>query len=88
MFVGLKNDILQRKEQCFYGFIINQALLDLSENNQKSFKEEADMVYTRVLKYLDNWYDFKNPFYISVQKFNLKNNNPFIQDCCEIDIAK
>lgn len=81
--IKLISDISQRTNQSFYGFVVNQ-LPSLSEKERIKSKTIADEIYTKALKYLNDWYNFANTYFISVQKFNLKNGIPSIDDWCKI----
>ncbi|XP_050776320.1 uncharacterized protein LOC127032781 isoform X4 [Gopherus flavomarginatus] len=72
IFNKLRREIQIRQEQGFYGYKVTQFLKKLPPNKQNKFVGDAQQVYTRMLQYLEKWFDFsENSFYVLCAPLNL-----------------
>jgi hypothetical protein len=72
VFSKLKNEFDNRQEKNSYGFKVLQHLKKLSPQEQKTFIQDAQRVYNRILDYLDRWFDFgEDSFYRLCAPLNL-----------------
>ncbi|XP_043384623.1 zinc finger protein 572 isoform X4 [Chelonia mydas] len=72
IFSKLRREIQIRQEQGFYGYKVTQFLKKLPPNEQNKFVGDAQRVYTRMLQYLEKWFDFsENSFYMLCAPLNL-----------------
>ncbi|XP_039356465.1 uncharacterized protein LOC120382989 isoform X2 [Mauremys reevesii] len=72
IFNKLRREIQIRQEQGFYGYKVTQFLKKLPPNKQNKFVGDAQQVYTRMLQYLEKWFDFsENSFYMLCAPLNL-----------------
>nr|XP_005315155.2 zinc finger protein 736-like isoform X1 [Chrysemys picta bellii] len=79
IFNKLRREIQIRQEQGFYGYKVTQFLKKLPPNEQNKFVGDAQQVYTRMLQYLEKWFDFsENSFYMLCAPLSL--NGPLELD--------
>ncbi|CAM5148887.1 unnamed protein product [Eretmochelys imbricata] len=72
VFNRLRREIQNRQEQGFYGYKATQFLKKLPPNEQNKFVGDAQRAYTRMLQYLEKWFDFsENSFYLLCAPLNL-----------------
>ncbi|XP_030399928.1 zinc finger protein interacting with ribonucleoprotein K-like isoform X4 [Gopherus evgoodei] len=72
IFKKLRREIQIQQEQGFYGYKVTQFLKKLPPNKQNKFVGDAQQVYTRMLQYLEKWFDFsENSFYVLCAPLNL-----------------
>nr|XP_005313440.1 uncharacterized protein LOC101943458 isoform X1 [Chrysemys picta bellii]XP_005313442.1 uncharacterized protein LOC101943458 isoform X1 [Chrysemys picta bellii] len=72
IFNRLRREIQNRQEQGFYGYKVTQFLKKLPPNEQNKFVGDAQRAYTRMLQYLEKWFDFsENSFYVLCAPLNL-----------------
>ncbi|XP_043381024.1 uncharacterized protein LOC114021903 isoform X1 [Chelonia mydas] len=72
VFNRLRREIQNRQEQGFYGYKVTQFLKKLPPNEQNKFVGDAQRAYTRMLQYLEKWFDFsENSFYVLCAPLNL-----------------
>lgn len=69
----LLNELESRKQDHFYGFLVQKAFKTLSEDERLQFSKHADKVYQRSIEYLTQRFDFQNTPFKSFQIFSLKN---------------
>nr|XP_005291182.1 uncharacterized protein LOC101937720 [Chrysemys picta bellii] len=71
-FNKLRREIQNRQEKGFYGYKVTQFLKKLPLNEQNKFVGDAQQAYTRMLQYLEKWFDFsENSFYKLCAPLNL-----------------
>lgn len=70
----LREKIKHRLDSSFYGARIKQALIYLTQQQQKKFISEANKVYTKTLDYLNDFYDFDNSYFQYFSIFDLKTH--------------
>ncbi|KAG6926940.1 hypothetical protein G0U57_010766 [Chelydra serpentina] len=71
-FNKLRREIQNRQEKGFYGYKVTQFLKKLPLNEQDKFVGDAQRAYTRMLQYLEKWFDFsENSFYKLCAPLNL-----------------
>ena len=52
-------ELIDRKNDQFFGFAVNNNFKHMTDNQVLSFKKDALNVYDRAIAYLDKWFDFK-----------------------------
>nr|XP_023968918.1 uncharacterized protein LOC101952564 isoform X2 [Chrysemys picta bellii] len=57
-FNELRREIQNRQEKGFYGYRVTQFLKKLPPNQQNTFVGDAQWAYTRMVQYLEKWFDF------------------------------
>ncbi|XP_031329485.1 uncharacterized protein LOC116170636 [Photinus pyralis] len=70
----LKEQIIQRQNDQFFGSKVSAALKYLPANQKQIFLKEANLVYKKLLDYLDKYYDFQNSPFQYFDCLNLKKN--------------
>ncbi|XP_073206492.1 uncharacterized protein [Lepidochelys kempii] len=71
-FNKLRREIQNRQERGFYGYKVTQFLKKLPPNKQNKFVGDAQRAYTRMVQYLEKWFDFsENSFYKLCAPLNL-----------------
>lgn len=75
-----RDEFVRRKNDEFYGWIANQNLSKLEPYEQRNFKKNANLLYSRLLTYLDKWIDPDNSFFKLMRNFNIKHRRPSIED--------
>jgi hypothetical protein len=72
VFNKLKKEFVNRQEKNFYGFKVLQHFKKHYPQEQKTFIQDAQQVYNRILDYLDRWFDFgEDSFYRLCAPLNL-----------------
>ena len=81
---NLRDQISSRYEKEFFGFIVKQALPNLTTYEQKKFKQEALAVYKRALDYLREWFDFDNSVFKKFNLFKLEDSVPSLDEVLDL----
>ena len=68
---NLKSKMIDRLNDGFYGFRVNQCIPKLQKREQVQFKAEANRVFQRIISYLEKWFDYEGSVYKHIQIFNL-----------------
>lgn len=84
IFNDLKKELVYRKEKLFFGFEVNQEIKKLNYSDRYILEQEGVQIYTRMLSYLEKWFDFsENSFYFVCSPFNL-NEQITLEQACKV----
>ena len=67
----LKSKLIDRLTDGFYGFKVNQWVPKLKKREQVQFKDGANLVFQRIISYLERWFDYEGSVYKHILIFNL-----------------